>query len=126
MLVLYQTHRIFAFHPAVAHLHGLEVTSPWKVTCPIYPPPHEDLLKAHYQTSIFSSSAPDDEGDDDSNSHDNDNGGSGDDDDKDNNYDTEPLGIIAAVHNEDVRIWAEDPSQWPPAEWSLDAVTSRV
>ena len=51
----YQTHKIFAFHPAVAHLHGLEVTSPWKEPRPMYPVPHHDLLRAHYQTSIFAS-----------------------------------------------------------------------
>ena len=55
MLHLYQTHKIFAFHPAVAHLHGLEVTSPWKEPNPMYPGPHHDLLEAHYQTSIFAS-----------------------------------------------------------------------
>jgi len=55
MLRSYQTHQIFAFHPAVAHLHGLEVTSPWKEPNPLYPAPHHDLLGAHYQTSIFAS-----------------------------------------------------------------------
>ena len=48
MLCLYQTHKIFAFHPAVAHLHGLEVTSPWKEQNLMYPSPHRDLLDAHY------------------------------------------------------------------------------
>jgi hypothetical protein len=55
MLCLYQTHKIFTFHPAVAHLHSLEVTSPWKEQNPMYPSPHHDLLEAHYQTSIFAS-----------------------------------------------------------------------
>jgi hypothetical protein len=51
----YQTHKIFVFHPAVAGLHNLEVTSPWKAPNPMYPPPHDDLLKAHFQTSILAS-----------------------------------------------------------------------
>jgi len=55
MLQLYQTHKIFAFHPVVTHLHGLEVTSPWKEPNIMYPHPHHDLLKAHYQASIFTS-----------------------------------------------------------------------
>ena len=55
MLCLYQTHKIFAFHPAVAHLRGLEVTSPWKDQNLMYPSPQRDLLEAHYQTSIFAS-----------------------------------------------------------------------
>ena len=50
MLLWYQTHRIFAFHPAVAHLHGLEVTSLWKEPRPMYP-----VLRAHYQSPIFAS-----------------------------------------------------------------------
>jgi hypothetical protein len=117
MLVLYQTHRIFAFHPAVAHLHGLEVTSPWKVSSPIYPAPHKDLLETHYKTSIFSSSASDNKDNNDSDSSDDDGNNTSSNGDEDNNHDTELLGI-AAVHNEDVRIWVEDPNQWPPAEWS--------
>ncbi|KAF5375896.1 hypothetical protein D9615_008226 [Tricholomella constricta] len=50
-----ETHEIFAFHPAVAHLHGLQVTSPWQATNSLYPNPHQELLKAHFQTSIFTS-----------------------------------------------------------------------
>ena len=55
MLHLYQTHKIFAFYPAVTHFHGLEITSPWTEPNPMYPGPHHDLLRAHYQTSIFAS-----------------------------------------------------------------------
>ena len=53
--VTFVSDRIFAFHPAVTHLQGLEVTSPWKETNPMYPAPHHELLRAHYQTSIFAS-----------------------------------------------------------------------
>jgi hypothetical protein len=105
MLLLYQTHKIFPFHPAVAHLHGLQVTSPWKAPNPLYPSPHNELLKAHFQTSIFASlsaaAEPLDEDDDD---------------------DDEPeLPEIPSNHdNEAVRVWVDDPNRYPPAEWRLD------
>jgi hypothetical protein len=101
-LLLYQTHKIFPFHPAVAHLDGLEVTSPWKEPNRMYPSPHTELLKAHFQTSIFASlsaaAEPLDDDDDD---------------------DEPELPEILSNHNEAVRIWADDPNRYPPAEWSL-------
>jgi hypothetical protein len=66
------------------------------VTSAIYPAPHKELLKAHYQTSVFSSVELLDDNDDDSGL------------------------LIPPIHNEAIRIWAEDPNQWPPAEWALD------
>jgi hypothetical protein len=88
-ITLYQTHKTFAFHPAVAHFHSLEVTSPWKGASPIYPSPHEDLLKAHL--SIFSSVAAAETLDG-----------------NDHNDDDSELVEITPIHNEAVRIWAED------------------
>jgi len=102
MLRLYQTHQIFAFHPAVAHLHGLKVTSPWKEPNPLYPAPHHDLLRAHYQTSIFASLSAAAEPLDD------------DDDDDDNDDDDEELPEIPSTgHYEAIKIWANDPNQYP-------------
>jgi len=94
MLLLYQTHKIFAFHPAVTHLHGLEVTSPWKEPNSMYPGPHHELLKAHFQTSIFASlSAAAEPWDDD-----------------DDSDDDEELLEIPSDCNEVIRIWASDPN----------------
>jgi hypothetical protein len=103
MLLLYQTHKIFSFHPAVAHLHGLPVTSPWKAPNPLYPSPHIELLKAHFQTSIFASLSAaaeplDEDGDD----------------------ELELPEIPSNHNNEAVRIWVDDPNRYPPAEWRLD------
>jgi len=97
MLRLYQTHKIFAFHPAVTHLHGLEVTSPWKAPNPMYPGPHHDLREAHYQTSIFASLSAAAE--------------PLDDDDDDDDDDDEELPEILSNHNEAVGIWADDPNR---------------
>ncbi|KAF5375929.1 hypothetical protein D9615_008225 [Tricholomella constricta] len=99
-----ETHKIFAFHPAIAHLHGLQVASPWKALNSLYPSPHKELLEAHFQTSIFTSlSAAAEPSDDD------------DDDDE-----LEFPEIPSNHDNEAVRIWAEDPDRYPPAEWRLD------
>jgi len=106
MLHLYQTHKIFAFHPAVAHLHGLEVTSPWKELNPMYPAPHHDLLKDHYQTSISASISAAVE--------------PLDDDDGDDDKEEEELLEFSSDHNEAVGIWAGNPNQYPPVEWRLD------
>jgi len=106
MLRLYQTHKIFAFHPAVTHLHGLEVTSPWKESDPMYPGPHHDLLEAHYETSIFASLSAAAE--------------PLDDDDGDDGEEEEELAEISSDRNEAVGIWAGDPDQYPPVEWRLD------
>ena len=113
MLVLYQMHKIFSFHPSVAHLEGLDVTSPRKAPNQMYPGPHNELPDAHFQTSIFASlSAPAEPMDED--------------EDEDENYDDEPelLEIPANHDNEAVSIWAKalqvDPNGYPPAEWRLD------
>jgi hypothetical protein len=104
MLLLYQTHKIISFHPAVAHLHGLQVTSPWKALNPLYPSPHKELIKAHFQTSIFTSlSAPVEP--------------LGEDDDDDDELELPEL--PSSHDNEAVRIWANDPNRYPPAEWRL-------
>jgi hypothetical protein len=101
---LYQTHKIFPFHPAAAHLSGLEVTSPWQQPNPFYPSPHSEFLKAHYQVAIYASlSAAAESLDDD------------DDDDK-----PELPEIPSNGDNETVKVWAEDPNRYPPAEWRLD------
>jgi hypothetical protein len=103
---LNQTHTIFAFHPAVAHLHGLEVTSPWKAPNPNYPSPHPDLLKAHYQTSIFASLTAAAEPLD---------------DDDDDDEEEEDLPENLSNHNEAVGIWAEDANRYPLADWRLES-----
>ena len=53
--ILDQSHKIFAFHPAVARLHGLEVTTSWTNSSEQYPPPHATLLKDHFMSAIYSS-----------------------------------------------------------------------
>jgi hypothetical protein len=105
---LNQTHTIFAFHPAVAHLHGLEVTSPWKAPNPNYPSPHPDLLKAHYQTSIFASLTAAAE--------------PLDDDDDEEEEEEEDLPEISSNHNEAVGIWAEDANRYPLVDWRLESL----
>lgn len=47
-----QTHQIYAFHPTVTHLHNLEIVTPWKKRDPMYPPPLEVFLKAHFESSV--------------------------------------------------------------------------
>jgi hypothetical protein len=93
---LYQTHKIFAFHPTIADLHDLEVTSPWKGASLIYPGPYEDLLKAHFQTSIFSSVAAVEPLEDNDNNDDDNDGNDGDDDWE--------LVEITPIHIEAIRI----------------------
>ena len=72
----------------------------------MYPSPHNELLKAHYQASIFASlsaaAEPLDVVVDD-------------DDDE-----PELPELPSNYDNEAVRIWADDPNQYPPAEWRLD------
>ena len=98
--LLYQTHKIFSFHPTAAHLHGLEVDSPWKVGNPKYPAPHNELLRTHFQTSIFTSLSAAAEPSD---------------------GDELELSEISSNHDrEAVSIWADDPYRYPPAEWRLD------
>ena len=117
MLHLYQTHKIVVFHPVVACLQGLEVTSPWKDPNPKYPSPHNDLLAAHFQTSIFASlSAATEPLDDNNDNEDEDE----DDDDYDNDNDDDERELPSNHNNEAVRIWADDPNRYPPAEWRLD------
>jgi hypothetical protein len=68
----------------------------------MYPAPQEELLQAHFQTSIFSSlSAAAEPLEDD------------DDDDLE-------LPELPSIHNEAVRIWVNDPNRYPPPEWALD------
>ena len=67
----------------------------------MYPCPHQELLRAHFQTSVFASlsaAAEPLELDD----------------------DDEGLPEISSDHNEAVGIWASDSSQYPPVEWRPD------
>ena len=67
----------------------------------MYPGPHQELLSAHFQTSVFASlsaAAEPLELDDD------------DEDDEE----------LPSDHNEAVGIWASDSSQYPLVEWSPD------
>ena len=97
MLVLYQMHKIFSFHLSVAHLEGLDVTSPRKAPNQMYPGPHNELPDAHFQTSIFASlSAPAEPMEEDE------------DEDEDCGDESELLEIPANHDNE------------APAEWRLD------
>jgi hypothetical protein len=47
-----KTHRIYAFHPTVTHLHDLEIIAPWKKQHPKYPPPLDLFLNAHFESSV--------------------------------------------------------------------------
>ena len=99
MLNFYQTHRIFAFHPSVAGLHDVQVTFARQGNNLKYPALHPDLLRAHFETSVWASMSAAAEP------------LAGDDEDETK---------VSSVLNDAVKTWANDSSQWPPNEWSLD------
>jgi len=70
----------------------------------MYPAPHDELLRAHYQTSIFASlSVPAEPLDDD-----------------DDDNDDEDLPEISSDHNEAFGIWVSDSNLYLPVELRLD------
>jgi hypothetical protein len=100
LMLARQTHKIFAFKPNAADLHGLTVTAPWATQNPLLPPPHPDTLEAHYLRSVVAcmKGAAESYNDDD------------DDDD-----DAEELLDLNDVGNEHVTIWDEHSI----GEWAL-------
>jgi hypothetical protein len=90
-----QTHKIFAFKPNVADLHGLTVTAPWATQNPLLPPPHPDVLMEHYLQSIVAGMKGSAENHED-------------DEDDDDDDDDEELVDLNDVGNERVTIWDEN------------------
>jgi len=71
----------------------------------MYPSPHQELLRAHFQTSIFASLSAAAE--------------PLDDDDDDDEEEDDELPEISSDHNEAVGIWASDSNRYLPVELGL-------